>query len=163
MSKNQTWHQRWLPEIYSFVFVFVNRYITEINKEYVLWEVCREFPKYYPFTQKAVRMLGLMFSGKWVRTCHFCQEAILSPTEHMLLFCRKTNRFREILLRRLILKFGLKFFSDFISEPPNSQLEMLFSGCSKILKDKTDVTDSAKIFVAALGKIHSQTDWGTVI
>ena len=60
-------------------------------------------------------------------------------------------------------KFGLKFFSDFISEPPNSQLKMLFSCCSKILKDTTDAMNCAKIFVTALGKNPSQTDWGTVI
>ena len=126
--------------------VSVNSIMKITNKEYILSEVCREFLKYNPFTQKAVSMLGLMFSGKWVRTCHLCQEA-------MLLFCRKTNEFRDSLRRRLILKFGLKFLNDFITEPPNSQLEMLFSGCSKILKDKTDVTDCAKIFVTALGKI----------
>ena len=74
-------------------------------------------------------------------------------------FAEKPNEFRDNLWRRLILKYGLKFFNDFISKPPNSQLEMLFSDCSKILKDKTDVTDCAKIFVMALCKIHSQTDW----
>ena len=110
--------------------------ITQINKEFVLWEINREYPKYFPFIQKAVRMLGLMFSGNWVQTCSNCQESILSQSEHVLLFCRNTNEFREILWRRLILRFGLTFFSAFLSESPKSQLELLFSGCSKILNDR---------------------------
>ena len=35
--------------------------ITDLNSEFVFWEVSREFPKYYPFIQKAVHMFGLMF------------------------------------------------------------------------------------------------------
>ena len=38
--------------------------ITDQNSEFVFWEVSRVFPKYYPFNQKAVNMLGLMFCGK---------------------------------------------------------------------------------------------------
>ena len=108
-------------------------------------------------------MLGLTFTGKWVRSCHLCQEAIRSPTEHQLLFCRNTNGFRSNLWPRLIAKFGLKFFSDFISESPKGQLELLFSGCVKILRSNADVTDCVKIFVTALGKIHSQTEQGVVL
>ena len=37
--------------------------IKEFNREYVFWEVSRAFPKYYSLIQKAVRMLGIMFSG----------------------------------------------------------------------------------------------------
>ena len=110
--------------------------ITEHNKEYVLWEISREFPKYYPFIQNAVCMLGLMYSGSWLRLCHLCQKATYTPTEHILLYCINTNDFRHTLWHRLIMRFGITFFSRFISESPNGQLEMLFSGCPKLLSEK---------------------------
>ena len=97
-------------------------------------------------------MLGLMFTGRWIRFCHLCNEVIYYPTEHLLLFCRKTNEFRESLWLRLIFKFGLNFFDQFISETPKGQLELLFSGCAKILNKET-VKDCVKIFVLTLGKI----------
>ena len=37
-----------------------------------------------------------------------CQEAILFPTEHMLLFCWKTNAFREI------FHFVFELFADIV-------------------------------------------------
>ena len=61
--------------------------ITDLNSEFVFWEVSIEFLKYYPIIQKAVRMLGLMFCEKWVRKCQFYQSSISIPTEHMLLYC----------------------------------------------------------------------------
>ena len=106
-------------------------HITQINKVYVLWEACREFPNYYHFTPKAIRMLGLMFSGKWVRMCHFVKKLYVFYLQLTTCYCfaekknkkkKKTNEFREIL--EINSKFRLKFFSDFISEPPNSQLKM---------------------------------------
>ena len=54
-------------------------------------------------------MLGLTFTGRWIRFCHLCNEVIYYPNEHLLLFCRKTNEFRESLWPRLIFKFGLNF------------------------------------------------------
>ena len=71
--------------------------ITLMNQEYLFWKVSREYPKYFPFIQRAVRMLGLMFTGRWIRSCHLCNEVIYYPTEHLLFFCRKTNEFRESL------------------------------------------------------------------
>ena len=88
--------------------------------------------------------------------CNLCNEVIYYPTEHLLLFCRKTNGFRESLWPRLILKFGLNFFDQFISETPKGRLELLFSGCAKILNNETDIKDCVKIFVLTLGKIHSK-------
>ena len=67
--------------------------ITEPNREYLLWEISREFPKYLPFMQRAVRLLGTMFSGEWIRKCYLCGENI----EHVLLFCNQTENFRDSL------------------------------------------------------------------
>ena len=64
--------------------------ITDLNSEFVFWEVSREFPKYYPFNQKAVHMLGLMLCEKFKQ---ICQSYISNPTEHMLLYCSQTFNF----------------------------------------------------------------------
>ena len=99
-------------------------------------------------------MLGLMFCGKWVRKCQLCQSYISNPTEHMLLYCSQTVDFQETLWRRLIFRFGMHFFNSFMTESPNGQIELLYSGCSKLLNNKIDVTDCVKIFSTALAKLH---------
>ena len=71
-------------------------------------------------------MLGIMFSGLWVRECDLCHETVLEPTEHMLLFCSKTNIFRETLWGRLLYRFGMPFFSAFISESPKGPIRNAF-------------------------------------
>ena len=48
--------------------------IEECNREYVFWEVSRTFPQYYSLIQKAVRMLGIMFSGQWTREGYLCHK-----------------------------------------------------------------------------------------
>ena len=65
---------------------------------------------------------------------------------------------------RLIYRFGMTFFYAFISEPSRTQLEMLYSGCSNILKRKTDVTGCVDCIVQVcfLAKIHSHSDIGIV-
>ena len=103
-------------------------------------------------------MLGIIFSGLWVRECELCHKTVLEPTEHMLLFSCKTNVFRETLWDRLLHRLGMQFFSAFISESQKGQIEMLFSGCTKILKNDADVTDCVKIFVTSLTKVHSKPD-----
>ena len=64
---------------------------------------------------------------------------IYYPTEHLLLFWRKTNELRESLWPRLILKFD-HFFGRFMSETPKGQLELLLS-------NETDIKDCVKPFV----------------
>lgn len=34
------------------------------SKEYFIWNLCKQFPKYLPLAQKAVRMLARLFSVK---------------------------------------------------------------------------------------------------
>ena len=114
--------------------------IKECNREYVFWEVSRTFPKYYSLIQKAVRMLDIMCSGQWTRERDLCHETILEPSEHMLLFCCKTNTFRETLWGTLFNRFGMAFFIALLSESPKSLIEMLFSGFYKILQNDTGVT-----------------------
>ena len=92
-------------------------------------------------------MLGIILSVQCTRERDLCHETILEPSEHMLLFCCKTNTFRETLWGKLLNRFGMAFFIALLSESPKSQIEMLFSGCYKILQNDTDVTDCVKVFV----------------
>ena len=84
----------------------------------------------------------------------FCQGYISNPTEHML-FCSKAFDFQETLWRRLIFRFGIHFFNSIISVSNKGQVELIFSGCSKLLTNKTiDVIDCVKMFPSALAKLH---------
>lgn len=131
--------------------------IQDTNKEYIMWYVCKQFPQYLPFAQKAVRMLGRMFSGKWHHTCYLCGDFILSQPEHLMLYCIKLNQFRETLWYKLICRFGIDYFIAFISNSPESQIDLLFSGLRGILNEGKDVIDCIKLFLVSLSKIPSQS------
>ena len=104
--------------------------INDANKEYIMWYVCKQFPQYLPLTKKAVHMLGRMFLGKWLHTCNLCGDFILSQPEHLMLCCIKLNQIRETLWYKLICRFGIDYFIAFISNSPESQIDILFSGSS---------------------------------
>ena len=68
-----------------------------------------------------------MFSGTWSQNCKLCTQTTLSQMEHLILFCKRTNEFRDIFLKKIILRFGLEYFMLLISYSLDCQLEMLFS------------------------------------
>ncbi|MEW8150680.1 MAG: reverse transcriptase family protein [Candidatus Thiodiazotropha endolucinida] len=132
--------------------------INDANKEYIMWYVCKQFPQYLPLAQKAVRMLARTFSGKWLHTCYLCGDFILSQPEHLMLYCIKLNQNRETLWYKLICRFGIDYFIAFISNSPESQIDLLFSGSRGILNEEKDVVDCIKIFLVSLSKIPSHLD-----
>ena len=50
--------------VQSSVYVVRIVNINDAYKEYFMWHVCKRFPQYVSLAQKAVRMLGRVFSGK---------------------------------------------------------------------------------------------------
>ena len=132
--------------------------INDANKEYIMWYVCKQFPQYLPLAQKAVRMLARTFSGKWLHTCYLCGDFILSQPEHLMLYCIKLNQNRETLWYKLICRFGIDYFIVFISNSPESQIDLLYSGSKGILNEEKDVVDCIKIFLVSLSKIPSHLD-----
>lgn len=133
------------------------------NKEFVFWEFSKKFPKLSPFVFKAVRMLGFMFSAKYLQTCYLCQNAVFSLMEHLLLFCKYTQEFRNLLWEKLMNRFGLDFYLAFIAYSPVDQVDLLFSGCQGILSSETDTFDCIRIFVLSLLHIHLLNNSGTII
>ena len=61
------------------------------------WLLCRECPRYEKYVHLAIRLIGLMFCGKWFSMCHKCGEKSISLTEHILLYCPSNNKFRNVL------------------------------------------------------------------
>ena len=145
--------------------VSLNRFLNihEHNKVYILWEFSKRYPKNARFVQNAVCMLARMFSGKWSQNCKLCTETTLSQTEHLILFCNRTNEYRDIFWKKLILRFGLEYFMLLISYSPDCQLEMLFSGCRGVLSDEVEILDCLKIFVNYLAKIQFNSDFAVMV
>lgn len=127
--------------------------VLDPNNEFVIWRFCREFPQYLNLAQKAVRLLARVFSVKWYQYCYLCGNFILSQTEHLLLYCTELEHFRETLWSRLIGRFGIEFFVNFITNPPEKQLHILFTGSRETLDAETDIYDFLKIFLIALMKV----------
>lgn len=123
-----------------------------------MWSICKQFPQYLPLAQKAARILGRMFSAKWHKNCYLCGNLVLSESEHLMLYCIHLNNFRNVLWKRLLNRFGVNFFIDFISNPPESQIDLLFSGSRELLNDEKDVKDCMKIFLMSLAKLPSYSN-----
>ena len=96
-----------------------------------------------------------MFSGKWQQNCYLCGDYVFSVSEHLLLDCARLCDIRDILWKRLLNRFGVKYYIEFISYPPEAQIDMLFSGSREILDDKKDVFDCIKIVLRYFEKLPS--------
>ena len=50
----------------------------------------------------AVRLIGMLFGGKWFSLCNKCGERTDAMTEHILLYCPSANTFRFVLWKKVI-------------------------------------------------------------
>ena len=44
---------------------------------HILWKLSKEYPRFKGMAQVAVRLIGMLFSGKWLRKCCNCGETNL--------------------------------------------------------------------------------------
>ena len=100
-----------------------------------------------------------MFCGKWFSVCHKCGEKSISLTEHILLFCPSNNKFRNVLWRKFIARFGFDFYIRFISLSASDQVNSLLSGFCDLLNAESDRVDSMKIFLMTLKLLVSGNDY----
>ena len=108
--------------------------------------------------QVAVRLIGMLFSGKWLRKCCNCGETNLVLTEHLLLYCPYTDSFRKVLWYKLFGRLGVQFYKRFKSLSPSDQIDGLFSGCSDISTDDADRCECLKIFVTSLKMLQDKVN-----
>ena len=57
----------------------------------------------------------------------------------------KLKEFREVLWYKLLSRFGINYFTLFMSHSPERQIDLLFTGSREILNDEKDVLDCIKI------------------
>ena len=117
---------------------------------HAFWVFCREYPRYKKYAHLAVRLIGLMFCGRWLSLCHKSGENSISLVEHILLFCPSNHNFRNVLWQKLIARFGFVFYISFISLPSSEQVNSLLSGFGTMLDKERDKVDSMKIFLSSL-------------
>ena len=119
-----------------------------------MWKLSKQCPNYLSLAYKAVRMLGRMFSVKWYHICYLCGDLILSESTHLLLYCVKLKEFREVLWYKLLSRFGINYFTVFMSHSPERQIDLLFTGSREILNDEKYVLDCIKMLLMSLSNIY---------
>ena len=129
----------------------------------LFWILCRVHPRYKKYAHVAVRLIGLMFCGRWRSPCQKCGENVVSITEHVLLFCRSNNYFRAELWQKLIKRFGLAFYIACISLSVSEQVNTLLSGFSNMLHLESDRFDSMKLFLKALKLLTLESRYQNII
>ena len=67
------------------------------HEPHILWCLCKEFPRYRRQVQMVIRLIGMLFSGKWFSLCTKCGERTDALAEHILLYCPSSNTFRFVL------------------------------------------------------------------
>ena len=98
----------------------------------------------------AMRLIGMLFCGTWLSVCQKCDEKSFPLTEHILLYCPGTNTIRNVLWRRLLMRFGVDFYKQFITLSPSDQVNALFSGFYGLVQDDNDRIETLKIFLKTL-------------
>ena len=98
-----------------------------LHEPHILWQVCKEFPRYKSYVHLAVLLIGMLFCGKWFSSCQKCGERSNALTEHIKLYCPSADTLRYALWRRLFSGFGVKFYRQFISLSPSDQVNALLS------------------------------------
>ena len=64
---------------------------------------------------------------------------------------------REVLWYKLLSRFGFNYFTVFISDSPERQIDLLFTGSREILIDEKDVLDCIKVLLMSLSKIPAKS------
>lgn len=72
-----------------------------------------------------------------------------------MLYCAELSEFRDALWRRLLSRFGVKFYIESTSNPPKNQIDLLFTGSREILNNERDITDC---ILMSFMKIPSHSD-----
>ena len=128
----------------------ITRIHAVLHEPHILWSLCKEFPRYRRQVQMAVRLIGMLFSGKWFSLCTKCGERTDALAEHILLYCPSSNAFRFVLWQKLFSHFSVEFYGRFISLAPCDQVNALFSGFYEQERDETVRLDSLKILLQSL-------------
>ena len=76
----------------------------------MLYRISKETPKIYQYVKLSGRLVGLMFSGERRLLCRSCGMLTNKLTEHILLFCKENETFRNKLWESLTHRFGVYFF-----------------------------------------------------
>ena len=121
-----------------------------LHEPHILWSLSKAFPRYKRQVLLAVRLIGMLFTGKWYSSCQKCGEKSNAIAEHILLFCPSTNTFRFTLWRKLFTRFGVEFFRQFRSLSPSDQVDALFSGYYGLELDENVRLESLKILLQSL-------------
>ena len=127
---------------------------------HILWKLSKEYPRFKGMVQVPVRLIGMLFSGKWLRKCCNCGETNLLLTEHLLLYnYLYTDSFKKVLWYKLFGQLGVQFYKRFKSLSPSDQIDGLFSGCSDILTDDADRWECLKIFITSLKVLQDKVNF----
>ena len=121
-----------------------------LHEPNILWYLCKNFPSFKTYIHMAMRLIGMLFCGKWLSICQKCGEKSFPLTEHILLYCPGTNTFRYVLWRRLLKRFGVDFYKQFTTLSPSDQVNALFSGFYGLVQDDNDRIETLKIFLKTL-------------
>ena len=125
----------------------ITRIHAVLQEPHILWSLCKEFPQYGRQVQMTVRLIGMLFGGKWFSLCNKCRERTDAMTELILLYCPSANTCRFVLWKKLFSHFGVEFFRQFISLSPSNQVNALLSGFRGLEFDETARLESLKILL----------------
>ena len=121
-----------------------------LYKPHILWSLYKEFPRYKRQVQMSIRLIVMLFSGKWFSSCKTCGERTDTIAEHILLYCPSANNFRFVLWRKLFSRFGFEFFMRVTFLWPSDQVNALFSGFYGLEIDENVRLESLKILLQSL-------------
>ena len=93
-----------------------------------IWKISQKENKLLKHSYTSIYLTCRLFDNNFEQTCSKCGLVNFNNAEHVLLNCIYNNDNRDILWRKLFIKFGIVFYRLLISMPPRTQLIHLLSG-----------------------------------
>lgn len=102
-------------------------YIPRLGNPCELWTVLRNHPELRPCCDLIVSVVGRLMSRPYIEQCKNCLNFCNDIVDHTLNFCTKKCYLRQHVWDFLIADIGINFYSDWINQPRNVQLDMLLN------------------------------------
>lgn len=82
--------------------------------------------------------------------CPACGLLNDSQIEHIIVFCKATDRQRKLLWQKIYTNFGMGVFLKFIMLKPSEQVLTLFSALQNILSDEKQILQCQTIIMFSI-------------
>ncbi|XP_052777961.1 uncharacterized protein LOC128215299 [Mya arenaria] len=94
----------------------------------ILWVFSKIYSDQLLYCRSSMRVLCKFFGRRYTVTCHQCNILTENIAAHSILYCRKTDQYKQQMWKHIYKCMGAKNYQQFVSLEPDEQMLELLSG-----------------------------------